>query len=443
MGSRWNFLRTAWDRLRAPRVSDEELDRRLRQLREKLPAPVFWLLGKAQSGKTSVIRAITGSSRAQIGNGFRPCTRTAQLYPFPDEKNCFLQFLDTRGLGEVDYDPAEDMRLLERQSHCLIVVLKAMDHAQRCVLEPLWVIRKAHPEWPMIVVQTSLHEGYPSAATRHVLPYPYCEAASGRSKAGSGGSKAASGGSKAGSGRSEAASGGSAEPPYPANVPQDLARSLAVQREWFRGTDARIVPVDFTMPEDGYEPEHYGLEALWAAIEEAVPLGLRAMLHEARRPLRDVYFQTAHPHLLSYAAAAGAAASIPVPLVDIPLITLIQAKLFHSIASIYGQPMGPQRIAEIFGTLGLGFAARMGGRELCKLIPGFGSAVAALFAAASTYALGCTLCAYFSFVLDGDVPQPEVLRRLYREQYEEGRRRLGAYLGHLGQGPGKPHVGQP
>ena len=108
--------------------------------------------------------------------------------------------------------------------------------------------------------------------------------------------------------------------------------------------------------------------------------------------------------------------------------TLVQAKMFHSIASIYGQPMSGQRIAEISGTLGLGFAARMAGREAFKLIPGVGSAVAALFASASTYALGCTLCAYFSFVRDGDVPQPDVLRRLYEEQYQEGRRRLRAYL---------------
>src|SRR5262245_11893341 len=48
-------------------------------------APVVWLLGKVQSGKTSVIRAITRSSDAAIGDGFRPCTRTARLYAFPND----------------------------------------------------------------------------------------------------------------------------------------------------------------------------------------------------------------------------------------------------------------------------------------------------------------------------------------------------------------------
>jgi uncharacterized protein (DUF697 family)/predicted GTPase len=398
MKSPWSLLSTLWGKVRAPKVSDEELERRLRSLRKELPAPVFWLLGKAQSGKTSLIRAITGSSRAEIGGGFRPCTRTAQLFPFPSEKDYFLQFLDTRGLGEVDYDPSEDLGVMADQSHCLIVVIKAMDHAQRCVLDPLKTILAAHPDWPLIVVQTSLHEGYPGAGTQHLLPYPY------------------------------------AQPPYPAGVPQDLARSLIAQQQWFAGYKARVVPVDFTLPEDSYEPEHYGLEALWSAIEEAMPLGLRAMLQESRKPLRDVYFQTAHPHVVAYSLVAGGAAGVPVPLVDIPLIAMIQAKMFHSIASIYGQPMTTQRIAEVVGTLGLGFAARMGGRELCKLIPGFGSAVAAVFAAASTYALGCTLCAYFSYVREGDVPDPAVLRTLYKEEFEEGRRLLAAYLGRLGRG---------
>src|SRR5690606_34222822 len=34
-------------------------------------APVVWLLGKVQSGKTSIIRAVTGASDAEIGDGFR------------------------------------------------------------------------------------------------------------------------------------------------------------------------------------------------------------------------------------------------------------------------------------------------------------------------------------------------------------------------------------
>jgi uncharacterized protein (DUF697 family) len=392
------FFQKLWEHIRAPKVSDEDLQQTLARVRQDLPVPVFWLLGKAQSGKTSIIRALTGRSRLEIGNGFRPCTRTSRLYPFPAEDDYFLRFLDTRGLGEVDYDPAEDIRVFENQAHCLIVVIKAMDHAQEGVLGPLRTIRKAHPQWPVIVVQTALHEGYPWTEPRHVQPYPFDRQ------------------------------------PLPQEVPQDLARSLASQRERFAewGGQVRFVPVDFTLPEDGFDPEHYGLDALWAALEDAAPLGLRAMLQEtrqARRPLRDVYFRAAHPHILSYAVAAGVAGGVPVPMVDLPLFVAIQVKMFHTLASIYGQEMKPQRMAEVLSTLGLGVSARLGLRELLKFIPYLGSAVSAMFAAASTYALGCTLCAYFSHALDGDVPDAATLRKLYQEQYQEGRRRLREYLG--------------
>ena len=73
--------------------------------------------------------SLTGSSRAAIGNGFQPCTRTSQLYSFPETEDCLLKFLDTRGLGEVNYDPAEDIKVLENQAHLLIVVMRAFDHA--------------------------------------------------------------------------------------------------------------------------------------------------------------------------------------------------------------------------------------------------------------------------------------------------------------------------
>ena len=111
----------------------------------------------------------------------------------------------------------------------------------------------------------------------------------------------------------------------------------------------------------------------------------------------------------------------------------IHAKMFHALANIYGQDLSAQRMAEIGSTLGIGYLARLGGRELLKVIPGFGSAVSAVYAGASTYALGCTLCAYFSYALDGDVPDPQVLSKLYETEYREGRQRLADYLQHLGR----------
>ena len=61
---------------RVGRSAPEEAFLRERDaLVRKVPAPTFWLFGKAQSGKSSVVRYLTGAEDVQIGQGFRPTTR--------------------------------------------------------------------------------------------------------------------------------------------------------------------------------------------------------------------------------------------------------------------------------------------------------------------------------------------------------------------------------
>jgi ribosome-interacting GTPase 1 len=38
-------------------------------------APVVWLVGRVQAGKSSIIQALTGCDEAEIGNGFKACSR--------------------------------------------------------------------------------------------------------------------------------------------------------------------------------------------------------------------------------------------------------------------------------------------------------------------------------------------------------------------------------
>lgn len=401
-GSKQKFWKRVWGQIASPHVSDEKLQVWLEQIKQHLPIPVFWLLGKTQSGKTSLIRALTDNTRVEIGNGFRPCTRTAQMFSFPGEEDCILRFLDTRGLGEVDYDPSEDLALFEQQAHLLIVVMKAMDHAQQPVMDALAKIHRRQPNWPILVVQTALHEGYPTVTAPHILPYPYLES------------------------------------PLPPSIPVDVTRSLLSQREIFAQAKipARFVAVDFTLPEDGFQPVNYGLDQLWDAVEELLPLGLRGMLQKlesTRQTLRDIHLDAAQPHIVAYSVAAGGAAGVPLPWVDIPLILAIQAKMFHTIASIYHQNLTTERIGEVLSAMGVSFLGRFGTRqvmkrEFLKVVPGLGSAVAALYTAAETYALGLTLCAYFARVREGTTPDPEEFQRLYKANYEVGREKLREYL---------------
>jgi uncharacterized protein (DUF697 family) len=51
-----------------------------------------------------------------------------------------------------------------------------------------------------------------------------------------------------------------------------------------------------------------------------------------------------------------------------------------------------------------------------KFIPGVGSVAGAALAFGATFALGKAFCFYYSAVHRGHAPQPEELRRYYREQ---------------------------
>src|SRR3712207_1832767 len=86
---------------------DADLQKHLEELRNKTPVPVLWLFGKTQTGKTSIIKYLTDAEAAEIGQGFRPCTRFSQRYDFPTEEAPLLTFLDTRGVDEPGYDADE------------------------------------------------------------------------------------------------------------------------------------------------------------------------------------------------------------------------------------------------------------------------------------------------------------------------------------------------
>lgn len=386
--NRWRGLREA---LLHPQVGAAELDLALRAAHARQPLPVIWLIGKTQAGKTAIVRALTGSERAAIGNGFQPCTRTAALYDFPPEAPV-VRFLDTRGLGEVAYDPAEDIRVSEAQAHLLLAVMKATDLQQEPIVEVLRAVRQRHPEWPLVIAQTGLHEGYPDAAG-HPLPYPF------------------------------------ADDPWPARIPADLRRALLAQRArvgTLPGTaPVSWVAVDLTLPEDGFEPPDYGLEALWQAIETVSCLRLQAFL-QGDAEFRDLYVRAAHPHIVGYTLAAAGIGALP--LVDLLGVPAVQAKMLQSLAAIYRQPWDRRAILDFLGLLGTGigvaYGVRLLGRELVKLVPIWGQTVGALWGAsasgAATYALGKAAGFHFAQRRAGLATDAEALRRVFAEHLGQG-----------------------
>src|SRR3984893_12803010 len=129
--------------------SDAALQQKLDEFRQKTPMPVFWLYGKTQSGKTSIIKFLTGADEAEIGQGFKPCTRYSRQYPFPTTEAPLLTFLDTRGVDEPGYDPAEDLALFDSQAHVVVITAKVMDHALETLLTHFRPIRNSRATRPV------------------------------------------------------------------------------------------------------------------------------------------------------------------------------------------------------------------------------------------------------------------------------------------------------
>lgn len=369
-----------------------DLDAALADLKARTPAPVFWLLGKTQSGKTSVIKYLTGAEDAVIGPGFRPTTRTTRRYDFPTPEAPLLTFLDTRGLDEPGYDPGPDVAALDPLAHAVIVTAKATDFAQgtvRAVLEPA---RRASPSRPVVLCVTCLHEAIP----RQPLPHPYPAEWAGTS--GPSGT-----------------------------VPDDLRRCIEEHSRAFAGLVDAVVPIDLTRPEDGFPDPHYGGEALKQTLLRLLPAAYRQTLlrlKEATETLKDVHLRHAEPVILGYATLAATAGAVPIPFVDLFLIPGIQARMAQHLAGIYGQPFNADRLREVAAAVGVGLVARQLARQAAKLVPFVGAALGASVAAASTYALGRALCHYYQAVCEGHVPDPAALRALYREQYAAAERRF-------------------
>ena len=369
------------------------LEAKLKELREKMPAPVFWLYGKTQSGKTSLIKYLTGADEAVIGQGFKPCTRYSRCYHFPTDKAPLMTFLDTRGLAEASgYDPAEDIKEFNNMAHVVIVTVKVLDHALEKLVEPLRKIRKAKPSRPVLLVPTCLHEAYPQQ--QHLQPYPFNETDFDLTKT-------------------------EAKPQPGAH--EELARSLAVQRGCFARLADRMVPVDLTCPEEGFLEPQYGGDPLKRELLALLPSAYRQTLIDlgkARGDLVELFARESLPHILGYSTLAATAGAIPIPWIDLLIIPVIQTQMIYHLATLYGQPLDGTRFLELASTLGLGIMARQAARELLKFIPYVGSIADAAYAWASTFALGKAFCFYYSAVHKGHIPRPEDLRRYYREQLE-------------------------
>ncbi|MEM9670491.1 MAG: GTPase [Pseudomonadota bacterium] len=352
--------------------------------------PVIWLLGKTGAGKTSVVSALTGDPKAEIGPGFKPCTRFTSVYSVPPDEPC-IQFLDTTGLGEVDYDPTDDIENCESQSHILMPVMRVDDDLQVEVISIIREIRRRNRQLPIVVAQSCLHR-----LCSPTQPRP-----------------------------AEYIFDGTSNDEKNAIIPQDLSLAIAKQRAQISrqvpGVDPVFVPIDFTQLEDQLPPVDYGLHALQRAIEQTVPLAHQAILRARIDAESDGIRKRARPLIRRYALGAAFAGGTPIPTVSIAALAGTTASLLRALALRYQVQWTASTWAgfiSAIGTVNLSWwGVRYGVRELLKIVPLVGTWLGAGLNAASAYALtvgiGEAACVWLAFQRRGQVASSAEVREAF------------------------------
>ncbi len=398
------FMAFFWRNRREQPPSEDEYQRELDKLQVQAPVPCIWLFGKTGSGKSSVVRYLTGEADATVGEGYRPETRRSRRYDFPDSADPLLTFIDTRGLGEASYDPTEDIDKIGTATQLMIVAARVTDHALEDILTPLRRIRKAAPNRPVLLAVTCLHEATGSLDL-------------------SSGSDPFVGWQDSGNGKSGRSSAGPGEASE-TTVPVPLRTLLEEKEMQFTGLYDNVVPIDLTQAEDGFADPNFGGQRLKQAILDYLPHAYRQALltlNESDYASQSDRRKRTRWRTLASSALAATAGAVPIPWVDIPAVLGIQTHLAMQVAKIYEQEMTAADWAILSSAAGSRIAIRLGIRELAKFVPFLGIAVGSAGAFAFTYALGMSWAWYFAGKRKGKVPDAEELKEVFAAELRRGR----------------------
>lgn len=372
-------------------VSDDRVAEILAEVRSRLPTTEALLIGKPQAGKSSIVRGLTGVSVEIIGQGFRPHTQHTQRYAYPSEDLPLLVFTDTVGLGDIGQNTdaivaelIDDLQQENRHARILILTVKINDFAIATLRDITEKLRQKYTHIPCLLVVTCLHEVYPPEVADH--------------------------------------------PPYPPHW-ETCDRPYTALQEAFAGLCDRAVSIDFTLEEDGYTPIFYGLEALRDALADLLPEAEARMIYQlldetGGEKLGNLYRDVGRRYIATFAAIAATLAAVPLPFATMPVLTALQVSMVGVLGKLYGQTLTPSQAGGIVSAIAGGFLAQAIGRELIKFIPGFGSAIAASWAAAYTLALGEGSCVYFGDLMGGKKPDPDRIQEVMGEAFQKAKERF-------------------
>jgi uncharacterized protein (DUF697 family) len=399
-GNLWHQVNTRVGKLRPGQqlsrwfmVDEDRVAEILSSVRAQLPTTEALLIGKPQAGKSSIVRGITGVSDEIVGQGFKPHTQNTQRYAYPSDDLPLLIFTDTVGLGDTtqsaDAIVAELVQDLEEdngKARIFILTVKITDFAIDTLRQIVERLRKRFPAIPCLLVVTSVHEVYPATMDDH--------------------------------------------PPYPPELEAVNRPFEAIAASLKDVADATVL-IDFTLEEDGFNPVFYGLEALRDALAELLPEAEARALYqlldeqdEAAQQLGNLYRDVGRHYMSAFSVIAATLAAVPLPFATMPVLTALQVSMVGLLGKLYGQTLTPGQAGGVVSAIAGGFVAQAVGRELVKFIPGFGSVIAASWAAAYTWALGEGACVYFGDLMGGKKPDPNKIQAAMKDAFANAKERF-------------------
>jgi uncharacterized protein (DUF697 family) len=189
------------------------------------------------------------------------------------------------------------------------------------------------------------------------------------------------------------------------------------------------VLIDFTLEEDGYTPVFYGLEAFRDTLADLLPDAEARTIYElldggVGQQLGNLYRDVGRRYMLAFSIMAATIAAVPLPFATMPVLTALQVSMIGVLGNLYGQTLSPSQAGGVASAIAGGFLAQAIGRELIKFLPGFGSVIAASWAAAYTWALGEGACVYFGDLMGGKKPDPEKIQQVMKEAFQSAKERF-------------------